>query len=226
MRRSNYLTPYSPRVGGQRKGRRAAIAAILGYAVAIANLAFMAPTHAWAKKGATERLVEQGYATLSAEKPIAVQSAGELEVAFSPNGGSADLVIKVIHSAKTSIRVLAYSFTSSPIAKALVDAHKRGVDVQVVVDKSQKSEKYTSATFVANAGIPTRIDSKHAIAHNKVIIVDGHTVQQGSFNYTKAAEEKNGENVLVNWNNPKLAEAYLKDWKRHWEHSEAVAARY
>ena len=84
---------------------------------------------------------------------------------------------------------------------------------------SQKSEKYTSATFVANAGIPIRIDSKHAIAHNKVIIVDGHTVQQGSFNYTKAAEEKNGENVLVNWNNPKLADIYLKDWKRHWDHS-------
>lgn len=104
--------------------------------------------------------------------------------------------------------------------------HQRGVDVQVVVDKSQKGEKYTSATFVANAGIPIRIDSKHAIAHNKIIIVDGHTVQQGSFNYTRAAEEKNGENVLVNWNNAKLAEVYLKDWKRHWEHSDAVAARY
>lgn len=47
-----------------------------------------------------------------------------------------------------------------------------------------------------------------------------------SFNHTKAAEESNGENVLANWNNPKLAEVYLKDWKRHWEHSEAVAARY
>jgi len=59
-----------------------------------------------------------------------------------------------------------------------------------------------------------------------VIVVDGHTVQQGSFNYTKAAEEKNAENVLVSWNNPKLAEVYLKDWGRHWEHSEPVAARY
>jgi phosphatidylserine/phosphatidylglycerophosphate/cardiolipin synthase-like enzyme len=122
--------------------------------------------------------------------------------------------------------VLAYSFTSAPIAQALVEAHKRGIDVQVVVDKSQKREKYTSATFIANAGIPIRIDSKHAIAHNKVIIVDGRTVQQGSFNYTKAAEESNGENVLVNWNNQKLADVYLKDWKRHWEHSDAVAARY
>ncbi len=208
------------------KARWAAMAVIVAYAVVLGGLTLLAPNQALARKSSVERLVEQGYASLTAEKPVMVQSAGELEVAFSPNGGGTDLVVKVIHSAKTSIRVLAYSFTSAPIAKALVDAHKRGVDVQVVVDKSQKSAKYTSATFVANAGIPIRIDSKHAIAHNKVIIVDGHTVQQGSFNYTKAAEEKNGENVLVNWNNPKLAEVYLKDWKKHWEHSESVAARY
>jgi phosphatidylserine/phosphatidylglycerophosphate/cardiolipin synthase-like enzyme len=208
------------------KARWIAVAGIAGCTVALCALTLLAPTEAWAKKGSIERLVEQGYASLAAEHPVKVESAGELEVAFSPNGGGTDLVIKVIHSAKTSIRVLAYSFTSAPIAKTLVEAHQRGVDVQVVVDKSQKGEKYTSATFIANAGIPIRIDSKHAIAHNKVIVVDGHTVQQGSFNYTKAAEEKNGENVLVNWNNPKLAEVYLKDWRRHWEHSDAIAARY
>jgi phosphatidylserine/phosphatidylglycerophosphate/cardiolipin synthase-like enzyme len=202
------------------------MAVIVGYVVVLGSLALMPPSQAWARKGSFERLVEGGYASLTAEKPVTVPSAGELEVVFSPNGGCTDLVIKVIQSAKTSIRVLAYSFTSAPIAKAMVEAHKRGVDVQVVVDKSQKSAKYTSATFIANAGIPVRIDSKHAIAHNKVIVVDGRTVEQGSFNYTRAAEDKNAENVLVNWNNPKLAEVYLKDWKRHWDHSEPVAARY
>jgi len=206
--------------------RWTATTVIVGYAIALGGLPLTAPSQVLAKKSSMERLVEKGYATLTAENSVKVESAGELEVAFSPNGGSTDLVIKVIQSAKTSIRVLAYSFTSAPIAKALMEAHRRGVDVQVVVDKSQKSEKYTSATFLANAGIPIRIDSKHAIAHNKVIIVDDHTVQQGSFNYTKAAEASNGENVLVNWNNPKLAGVYLKDWKRHWDHSDAVAARY
>ncbi len=43
--------------------------------------------------------------------------------------------------------VQAYSFTSAPIAKALLDAHKRGVSVQVILDKSQKTQKYSSATF-------------------------------------------------------------------------------
>jgi phosphatidylserine/phosphatidylglycerophosphate/cardiolipin synthase-like enzyme len=200
--------------------------AIATCTLALVAFTLLAPTTALARKSAAERLVEQGYAALTSGGPVKLQAAGELEVSFSPHGGCTALVVKVIDSAKTSIRVLAYSFTSAPIAKALVDAHKRGVDVQVVVDKSQKSAKYTSANFVANAGIPVRIDSKHAIAHNKVIIVDGHTVQQGSFNYTKTAEESNGENVLVNWDNRKLAEVYLNNWKRHWDHSEAVAARY
>ncbi len=208
------------------KARSTMTSAIATYALAVAALTLLAPSEAFARKSAAERLVESTYASLTAEAPVKVQAAGELEVAFSPHGGATALVIKVIQSAKTSIRVLAYSFTSAPIARALVDAHKRGVDVQVVVDKSQKSARYTSATFIANAGIPVRIDSNHAIAHNKVLIVDGKTVQQGSFNYTKAAESSNAENVLVNWDNPRLAEVYLRDWKRHWDHSEAVAARY
>lgn len=155
-----------------------------------------------------------------------VPAEGSLEVAFSPKSGATELVVKVINSAKKSIRLAAYSFTSKPIAEALVSAHKRGVDVQVVVDKSQKSEKYTSATFLANMGIPVRVDSMHAIQHNKFIVVDGQHVENGSFNYTAAAEERNAENALVNWNNPKLATIYTANWKVHWDHSDPYQARY
>jgi phosphatidylserine/phosphatidylglycerophosphate/cardiolipin synthase-like enzyme len=69
---------------------------------------------------------------------------------FSPNGGCTEVIVDQLNEAKRQVLVQAYSFTSAPIAKALVDAHKRGVDVQVILDKSQKSERYTSATFLAN----------------------------------------------------------------------------
>jgi phosphatidylserine/phosphatidylglycerophosphate/cardiolipin synthase-like enzyme len=65
------------------------------------------------------------------------------------------------------------------------------------VDKSQRTEKYSSADFVAHAGIPTYIDAKHAIAHNKIMVIDGYEILTGSFNFTKAAEENNAENLLV-----------------------------
>jgi phosphatidylserine/phosphatidylglycerophosphate/cardiolipin synthase-like enzyme len=88
------------------------------------------------------------------------QSLPPIKVYFSPKGGCTEAAVKEINAAKATILVQAYSFTSVPIAKALVDAHKRGVQIQVILDKSQRSEKYSSADFVLHAGIPTYIDAK------------------------------------------------------------------
>jgi phosphatidylserine/phosphatidylglycerophosphate/cardiolipin synthase-like enzyme len=148
------------------------------------------------------------------------RSTGTVDVFFSPNGGATGAVVRELDSAKTEILVQAYSFTSKPIAKALVDAHKRGVKVVVVLDKSQRREKYTSADFVAHAGIPTYIDDQHAIAHNKVMVIDRATLITGSFNYTKAADEKNAENLLVLKGTRTLVDRYLRNFEEHKGHSE------
>jgi phosphatidylserine/phosphatidylglycerophosphate/cardiolipin synthase-like enzyme len=158
--------------------------------------------------------------TLPQEKP----SACNWEVYFSPHGGCTEAIIKELNKAKNTILVQAYSFTSAPIAKALLDAHKRGVKVEVILDKSQRTQKYSSATFLFNAGIPVKIDAQHAKAHNKVMIIDGETVITGSFNFTKAAEEKNAENLLI-IRDEKLAEGYIKNWQEHDRHSEVYAGR-
>ncbi|MGO8697674.1 MAG: phospholipase D family protein [Limisphaerales bacterium] len=112
-----------------------------------------------------------------------------IEVYFSPKGGCTEAVVNALNHAAKTVLVQAYSFTSAPIAKALVDAHRRGVKVEVILDKSQRTERYSSADFVAHAGIPTYIDAVHAIAHNKIMVIDGYEVLTGSFNFTKAAEE-------------------------------------
>lgn len=147
-----------------------------------------------------------------------------VDVRFSPKGGCTEAVVDALNGAKATVLVQAYSFTSAPIAAALVEAHKRGVKVEVILDKSQKTEKYSSADFVAHAGIPTRIDAKHAIAHNKIMIIDGKTVITGSFNFTKAAEQNNAENLLV-IQDPALAAKYDANWRAHEEHSELYAGR-
>jgi phosphatidylserine/phosphatidylglycerophosphate/cardiolipin synthase-like enzyme len=73
------------------------------------------------------------------------------QIYFSPKGGCTQAIIHQIDNAKSEILIQAYSFTSAPIAKALLNAHKQGVKVEVILDKSQRKEKYTSATFLANA---------------------------------------------------------------------------
>jgi phosphatidylserine/phosphatidylglycerophosphate/cardiolipin synthase-like enzyme len=142
-----------------------------------------------------------------------------IQVYFSPKGGATDAVVNALAQATNNVLVQAYSFTSAPIAKALVDAHRRGIKVQVILDHSQRTEKYSEADFLSHNGIPTLIDAKHPIAHNKIIIIDDYIVLTGSFNFTKAAEEHNAENLLV-INDPVLAKRYVENWHTHEQHSE------
>lgn len=74
--------------------------------------------------------------TLAQEKPTS------WDVYFSPYGGCTEAVIRELNKAKNSVLVQAYSFTSAPIAKALLNSHKRGVKVEVIMDNSQRTEKY------------------------------------------------------------------------------------
>lgn len=154
-------------------------------------------------------------------KPPSVSSGSgcSWQVYFSPNGGCTDAIIRTLNGAKTSVLVQAYSFTSAPIAKALLNAQKRGVGIKVILDDSNVTAKYSAADFLRNSGIPTWIDSKHAIAHNKIMIIDGATVITGSFNFTKAAEQRNAENLLI-LKDRALAARYTKNWQDHLAHSQ------
>ena len=146
------------------------------------------------------------------------------EAYFSPRGGCTEAVVRELAAARQTVLVQAYSFTSAPIAAALVEASRRGVRVEAVLDKSNKTGKYSEADFLVNARIPTYIDDKHAIAHNKVMIIDDQTLITGSFNFTKAAEESNAENLLI-LRSPKLAAQYTDSFLQHREHSTPYTRR-
>jgi hypothetical protein len=146
-------------------------------------------------------------------------SPAHVAVYFSPKGSATDAVVRALNAAQTQVMMQAYSFTSTPIATALTEAHKRGVKVRAVLDKSHETDKYSAATFLANAGIQPLIDDKHAIAHSKVMVIDSATLITGSFNFTKAAEEKNAENLLVIKDAPELVKAYEATIRLHAGHA-------
>jgi len=171
-------------------------------------------------------LIVAGCQQAPAQVPVgqAALALPPIEVYFSPKGGCTEAVVRELAAAKSTVLVQAYSFTSAPIAKALLAAKKRGVQVQAIIDKSQRSAKYSEVDFLVNVGIPTRIDARHAIAHNKIIIIDDQVVVTGSFNFTKAAEEHNAENLLV-IRSPELAKKYTDNWNDHNAHSDPYAGR-
>lgn len=152
----------------------------------------------------------------------------QIESAFSPGDGSEALVLKVIDSSVSKIRLAAYSFTSPSVVQALLAAKKRGVDVRVVVDERGNKGKSSVAALnlIVNAGIPTKTISVYAIHHDKYIVADERTVQTGSFNYSKAAAKSNSENVVVVWNNPALAKSFLVHWEDRWNKAVASKSNY
>jgi len=187
----------------------------------VLGLASQAPASARSAASSHTTLVEpleQALELRSSRLP----ASGEVEFAFSPEQGAERLVLRVIASARQELRMLAYSFTSAPVTAALIAARRRGVDVAVLVDQrsnlgDDRSGKARAALgAMALAGIHVGTISAYPIHHDKVIVADRSTVQTGSFNYSAAAANANSENVLVLWNDPRVAQAYLAHWERNW----------
>jgi phosphatidylserine/phosphatidylglycerophosphate/cardiolipin synthase-like enzyme len=137
--------------------------------------------------------------------------AAELIICFTPQSDCEGLVEIAIELAQTKIHVQAYGFTSARILGALLAAKKRGVDVHVILDKSNMRDRYTGATTMLNAGIPVWIDAPAGIAHNKVMVIDDYWTVGGSANFTRSAATRNVENVTITasaW----VAGKYMGNW--------------
>ncbi|MBR7989473.1 phospholipase D family protein [Burkholderia cenocepacia] len=187
---------------------------------------------------ATKGVVAKAVASLGvafaliAISPPACADASNLrpsvQVGFSPEGSAARLVLDVIDRSEREIRVMAYSFTSPEIARALMAAKRRGVDVQVVVDAGESRSRAATAALnlLSSAGVGVRLNNQYKIQHDKVIIADGRHIETGSFNYSRAAATSNSENAIVLWNRPDVAAAYLDHWRSRWSSGTPFRSTY
>ncbi len=153
-------------------------------------------------------------------------ATGSIQVAFSPNGGAAHLIIDAIDQAQSQILVQAYSFTSKDIARALVRAQLRGVAVQVIADAEQTTRTERQVlTLLRREGVAVALDAQHSAAHNKVMLIDASSrapvLITGSYNFTVAAEHHNAENLLVIRGNLALTRAFAEEWQTHRAHASA-----
>jgi phosphatidylserine/phosphatidylglycerophosphate/cardiolipin synthase-like enzyme len=142
-----------------------------------------------------------------------------VEVRFSPKGGCMDAVVRELKAARREILVQAYSFTADPITYALVEAKKRGVQVEILLDRSNEQESYSDLHILLEQGLTPLIDANHAIAHNKIIVIDKRTLVTGSYNFTNQAEHENAENLLVIKGHPELLQQYRQNFMNHKGHS-------
>ncbi len=149
------------------------------------------------------------------------QPAEILAIYFTPPAGAASGLIKQIDGAKKSIKVMAYGFTAKNLAEALVRAKRRGVEVSLIQDEKSSQNNRETLPILLAGGVEVRSDGKHAIQHNKVMLIDDDIVITGSYNFTNSAEKRNAENIMIVRSNY-AAKRYADNWKSHWDHSEKV----
>jgi len=140
-----------------------------------------------------------------------------LGVYFTPPAGASQAIVKAIDGSSSEVLVQAYGFTHNAIAQAVIRAHQRGLKVSVLLDqKSDHTNRYVVDLF-NKAQNTMRQDGKHAIEHNKVMLIDWSIVITGSFNFTNSAETRNAENFLI-LKSSTLATRYKEEWLKHWAH--------
>lgn len=151
----------------------------------------------------------------------------DLQAAFAPWDDIEALIIDELSRAKKEVLVQAYLLTSKPITAALLAAHRRDVEVKVLVDAKQLRQVQSStASQLRAAGIGVWVEHQYQNAHNKVIIIDAAlsraVVITGSANFTWTAQHRNAENILIVRDNPALAGRYAHNWERHRNDAQAL----
>lgn len=142
---------------------------------------------------------------------ISQLSRSKVSTCFTPPSGCTKFIADQIDKAEESIYMHAYGMSDSLIATALIDAKARGVQVKILLDRSNLKQKFSKLHELQRAKIEVGIDKVPGIAHNKVIIIDKKKVITGSFNFTAAADKRNAENVIV-IEDAELADSYLQNW--------------
>lgn len=142
-----------------------------------------------------------------------------IDVLFSPDGGCEDRIVAEVGEAGKHVRVQMYIFNSKAIAEAIIAAKKRGVVCEIIADKSEEAKVYGRLPSLSRAGVKVLIDAEHEVANNKIMLIDDDTLITGSYNYTKAAEEKNAENLLIIKNHPEVFGKYSANYDAHKAHA-------
>lgn len=153
--------------------------------------------------------------------PILTINGVRVENYFSPEDGNIieQRLVDLVNSAKTSVRVMAFSFTIDELANAMISRRNAGVDVMALFE--QRGSLQGAMRPLACAGVPVKQDGNPQTLHHKVIIIDNQIVVTGSFNFSKNAIEQNSENMLIIYD-AQLAQQYTAQFDKLYNDSRAV----
>jgi phosphatidylserine/phosphatidylglycerophosphate/cardiolipin synthase-like enzyme len=146
-----------------------------------------------------------------------------VQVLFSAEDNVMNNLIALINDAKINIRFLAFSFTDHPLAQAIIDRSKAGVDVKGVFETFGSNGLGSELKTFWCTGVASRQDGNPSFLHDKIIIIDNAIVVTGSLNYSSSADHENEENVVI-LENAEVAALYLQEFDKLWNQAHDVDA--
>ena len=190
---------------------------VMGVMLLALGFAAGASLRSWAQAKNTPTAKAETTQSVSANSSSALVTA-----LFSPEDNIQKTLVNTINNAQRNILVQAYLFTDERIGNALIAAHKRGVNVEILLDSDMAlGGKNVLTLRFYEAGIPVRLETQYENAHNKVMIFDHDTakavVVTGSYNFTYSAQQRNAENVVIIRNSPATVTRYVDNWRKHAE---------
>jgi phosphatidylserine/phosphatidylglycerophosphate/cardiolipin synthase-like enzyme len=151
------------------------------------------------------------HAKVKALTPSMTIGGVQVENYFSPPDGVMDHLIEYVKGARKSVHFMIFTYTDTDLAAAMIARNKAGLDVQGVIENRGASQGALVPLYCAK--VPVKLDGNKYTMHHKVIILDGQTVITGSFNFTKAADNENDDNLLV-IHSPAVAALYEQEYQR------------
>ena len=136
----------------------------------------------------------------------------EAQVYFAPEDNVMDRLVELVDDAEHSVRFLAFAYTSEPLCEAMLRAMERGVEVSGIFEAFHAGWRSLKLRPLHEAGASVRLDVNPSRLHHKVLIIDDHTVVTGSFNFSRAADRTNDENLLV-LRGPGVAAAFGREFR-------------
>ncbi len=149
--------------------------------------------------------------TQGGERKQIIPISSHIQTCFTPQQKCLPLLLKEIDSAKKTLHIQCYAFTSKPITNLLLKKVKQGVKITILADKSNKTARFSQLPYLSYRGVDIIYEKGVRIAHNKIIIIDGKRVITGSYNFSHAAEYYNSENFIV-INDKPLAQRYMNNF--------------
>lgn len=136
-----------------------------------------------------------------------------INVYFSPKDNIEKIILKRLEKAEKTVHFMAFSFTSDPLGEVIIKLHKSGVRVSGLIEKEGSNSKDSEYIKMKIEGLPVKTDRNKSLMHHKTIIIDEKTVITGSYNFSRGANRRNDENIII-LDNADIAKEYLKEFHR------------